>query len=1439
MKKKLLSIILAAVMLLSLLPATVFAQDGAFSDTSDHWAATAIETWAGRNVISGYAGEFRPNAPITRAEIAAVLNHVMGYTEAADIAFADVPSDAWYAEHIAKLYAAGIMAGDGDGVMRPTADITREEAAVLIAHTFAVPENAGNETPFPDAANISGWASFLVDGMKAAGYINGDPNGNFNPKSPITRAEVVTILNNIVDDFYNVPGEYDSEYRSFTPRNVVIRSAGVTLKNSIISGNLYITDGNVTLDNVTVSGTTFVRGGANSVRLSGGSYSELVFGGGNNTHVDISGIANLDRVYISNTGRVTHGGMTVSYSAQANTLTFGGTLDVVELNADGTATITVGGIAYDIIPPLGTISKFALAPGAVVNQMIANGAANVSGTGKIDKMIIRDDGVVIDKSVNVCPQDITVDDGVKITVADKNYIGDGKTLPPNTPSGGTSSGTSGGTGGSTGGNGSTTAIAVTGVTVSPSAIDATSGTAIAAQQLTASVSVTGGASQVVSWSVYDAGTTGTDKVTITADGKLSVAADATAGTAVIRATSVYDASKYGTCTVTISPAPTYSVALTNITGQNETTHGTISITQGNQTGNAFNAAITVTATPQTGYVFIGWVETNSLTATPVSTANPYTFPITSNTTLYAVFEAAAYTVTLNANGGTGTPLTAYTYGVGATLPTDYTRANYIFAGWHDNVGLTGSAITEISATDAGDKEYWAAWTETYTMTLGVVPGYGANNWVSIDRGNPTGNAQGADVKVEAIPETGYIFVGWVEANDRTAAIVSTDAEYTFTITKNTTLYAIFNGDGSAALPIEIATAAELDAVRTGLTLNYKLIRNITLTSAWTPIGDWSTRFTGTFDGGGHTITLGADVAVADDFAGLFGVIGVSGKVRNLTVAGNISVSGVDVIIGGIAGYNLGTIEKCAMLGDVIVTDGDRSNVGGIAGWGGIGSTITSCYSLGAINANGSEYNYVGGIAGRGQGGAIITNCYSLGNITASGGSTRNSVGGIVGELTLDAIASYCYVMGAVSASGSTNESAGGIAGRSDGGRIENCVALNSSVSVGGGSNIGRIVGDSSNSTLSGNRTIAMGTLPDGAHDNSNGATIGTGDVLAADYWKNTTNGIWEDVFAAYPSDTNPWVVADGELPHLYWQATAPTLPTHFPTGASAASPITVSTATGLAAIANGLDKHYKLLNYIDVGTDWTPIGSTTANAFTGSLNGNGKTVVIGGIASGLAEDLVNGGYYTYAGLFGYIGAGGVVERLAVLGTVEHADANDINVFIGGIAGGNHGTIRNCYTMAIVSGTALGSRAVYAGGIAGYNVGMIENCYASRDVTGSGDFTSVGGIAGLNDYSGTVQNCVALNSELSGTGGTAFIGRVVGLNNDSALNPGALTHNYGSTAMTREPSGLWSYKTATGIDGADVTFFSSVVHTWWESSSGLSWDWGSIWEVSDNNYPTLR
>ena len=121
--------------------------------------------------------------------------------------------------------------------------------------------------------------------------------------------------------------------------------------------------------------------------------------------------------------------------------------------------------------------------------------------------------------------------------------------------------------------------------------------------------------------------------------------------------------------------------------------------------------VTLTATPENDYVFDRWeVTPDSVT---INEDNTFTMP-DSDVTIQAVFGKTSYAVTLNPNGGTipeGSEITSYKYGEGAALPTDVTRSGYTFGGWYANEDLTDGPVTAILATDMGDKEYWAKWTE--------------------------------------------------------------------------------------------------------------------------------------------------------------------------------------------------------------------------------------------------------------------------------------------------------------------------------------------------------------------------------------------------------------------------------------------------------------------------------------------------------------------------------------------------------------------------------------------------------------------------------------------------------------------------------------------------------------------------------------------------------
>ncbi len=165
-----------------------------------------------------------------------------------------------------------------------------------------------------------------------------------------------------------------------------------------------------------------------------------------------------------------------------------------------------------------------------------------------------------------------------------------------------------------------------------------------------------------------------------------------------------------------------------------------------------NGSVKFPTFERTGYTFAGW--------TPTGTT------ISQDTTFTAQWTANTYTVTLDPNDGTiaeDQNVTTYTYGIGATLPTTVTREGYTFAGWYEKEDLTGDPVIEISATDTGEKEYWAKWTpNTYTVTLHT------NDGTIAEGQNISSYTYGIGATLPtSVTREGYTFAGWYEKEDFT------------------------------------------------------------------------------------------------------------------------------------------------------------------------------------------------------------------------------------------------------------------------------------------------------------------------------------------------------------------------------------------------------------------------------------------------------------------------------------------------------------------------------------------------------------------------------------------------------------------------------------------------------------------------------------------------
>lgn len=225
-----------------------------------------------------------------------------------------------------------------------------------------------------------------------------------------------------------------------------------------------------------------------------------------------------------------------------------------------------------------------------------------------------------------------------------------------------------------------------------------------------------------------------------------------------------------------------------------------------------------------------------------------------------------------------------------------------------------------------------------------------------------------------------------------------------------------------------------------LGINITLTANINLSGIdWTPIGiDYKHRYTGTFDGGGHTIT-GLKITGNDQYAGLFGYL--SGTVKDVTLK-DVKIESNNEIsdVGGVAGRSYGTLENCSVSGSVIGR-GKNSIVGGVVGYQ-TGGSITGCSSSATVNAG----NIAGGVAGLTDSGATLTACYATGDMTLESiNSGGNFVGGVVGNNTSCTLKA-CYAWGSVTGSGSGTIYVGGVTGTNDEGTLTACYHANETVS---------------------------------------------------------------------------------------------------------------------------------------------------------------------------------------------------------------------------------------------------------------------------------------------------------------------------------------------------------------------------------------------------------
>ena len=268
------------------------------------------------------------------------------------------------------------------------------------------------------------------------------------------------------------------------------------------------------------------------------------------------------------------------------------------------------------------------------------------------------------------------------------------------------------------------------------------------------------------------------------------------------------------------------------------------------------------------------------------------------------------------------------------------------------------------------------------------------------------------VKVNATGLTleGCTIGSWADGGGESGA-----AELGYIYDSNTKTYTVYNADGLLAWN---------EAAQKDRSINCTLTADIDLTGKdWSPIGtNFYNSYTGTFDGGGHTI-MGLTVMTNDQYVGLFGRLGKAGTVKNVVMDGiQITCNHRLGYAGGVAGFSWGgTIENCSVSGSVSGTicaggvvgiqweasiTGCSSSatvkgmvqVGGVAGETNSGATMAACYATGNVTIEIDPINNIlgGGLVGFNAGSSVLA-CYATGNVTSTGSGTGNvHIGGFLG-----------------------------------------------------------------------------------------------------------------------------------------------------------------------------------------------------------------------------------------------------------------------------------------------------------------------------------------------------------------------------------------------------------------------------------------------------------
>jgi hypothetical protein len=375
-------------------------------------------------------GNLNAERNITRAEFVTMVNRAYGYTETGPNPFRDVSSSDWFYDDICIAARVGYFKGTTSTTASPYRSLTREQAAVLLGRNMMLEETSGEALGFTDSRSLQPWSRGMIQALTEAGVINGYSDGSFRPQNPITRGAVAAMLVRAIGTPVQSAGDYTL---GDVYGNVTITSSGVTLRNTTIAGDLYLTGGiglgDTTLENVKVLGRIVVSGagesekGGSSILLRNVTAENMLVDNISNQFVTLrsEGATAIDTTsvrtpsYIEDATTDDYGLKYIKLDGEAGTsLQLAGNIKEVRNLTSGSILTVAQGVADQVtVDETATGSTLSIDNSARIRTLNLDTATTVQGSGDVANLNVNAAG----STVAMLPDQIVVRPGITANVA--------------------------------------------------------------------------------------------------------------------------------------------------------------------------------------------------------------------------------------------------------------------------------------------------------------------------------------------------------------------------------------------------------------------------------------------------------------------------------------------------------------------------------------------------------------------------------------------------------------------------------------------------------------------------------------------------------------------------------------------------------------------------------------------------------------------------------------------------------------------------------------------------------------------------------------------------------------------------------------------------------------------------------------------------------------